>query len=218
MAPTVLILLVIVVFFVFRDMGDPQDRPAEPGPVSAAASGAPQVLAPNESYVETRVLASGDVVVRQWIRADAPLDRLRLALPEVQGTADLSATEVEVLADGAVVAGPATMTGGGDGATYTFAETADVQLSYVLAGAVERSDSAAGRALALATTLDVRYSPQTERETRIVHAPEVLSLACSASPEAPTAPCGQADGLDRWRVELTGPRVVDRVVAQITLG
>ena len=119
------------------------------------------------------------------------------------------------MADGALVDGPATITG--SGATYTFDETTDVQVRYVLTGAVVRSDSVGGRALALATRLDLRYSPPPEREIRVVIAAEVLSLACSASPDAAPVPCGQAESTDQWRVELTGPRVDDRVIAQVTL-
>lgn len=213
--PTALVALVIGGLFVFRLGGDPQDPPTR-GSVGADGFGAPPMLTADESYAESEVLMSGEVVVHQWIRSDEPLGLLRLALPEVPGAEGLSASEVEVLADDAVVAGPASITGAP--ATYTFDETTDVRVRYVLTGAVERSDSAAGRALAVATTLDVGYAPRTGRETRVVMAPEVLSLACSPSPEASAVPCGRANGTNEWRVELTGPRVVDRVLAQLTLG
>lgn len=210
----ILVALVVGGILVASVVGGPEDPAAESGSASAAPAAAPRVLAGDEAYVESRVLADGDVVVRQWIRADEPLQRLRLRLPEVPGVA-LSASEVEVVADGALVAGPATVTG--LVATYTFEETTNVQVSYRLSGAVERSDSAAGRALAVATTLDVRYVPRPARETRIVRATEVLALACSPSPEVLPEPCGQADETGQWRVDLAGPRVVDRVVAQLTL-
>ena len=206
-----LVLGGLAVAWVVDDARDPPAR--EPG--SAAGLDPPGMLVTDESYAETQVRTNGDVIVRHWIQADEPLRRLRLVLPQVPGAEELSAKGIEVVADGALVNGPATLTG--IGATYTFDKTTDVQVRYVLAGAVVRSDSAAGRALALATTLDLRYSPRPERGIRVVIAPEVLSLACSASPDAAPVPCGRAESIDQWRVELTGPRVDDRVMAQVTL-
>ena len=93
-----------------------------------------------------------------------------------------------------------------------------VEVTYRLSGAVERSDSADGRALALATTIDVRYPHRARSETRVVLAREVLALACTASADRPPVPCGQSSGADRWRVELDGREISSRVVAQLTLG
>ena len=206
-----LVLGGLAVAWVVDDARDPPAR--EPG--SAAGLDPPGMLVTDESYAETQVRTNGDVIVRHWIQADEPLRRLRLVLPEVPGAEELSAEGIEVVADGALVNGPATLTG--IGATYTFDKTTDVQVRYVLAGAVVRSDSVTGRALALATTLDLRYSPRPARGIRVVIAPEVLSLACSASRDATPVPCGQAESTDQWRVELTGPHVDDRVMAQVTL-
>jgi hypothetical protein len=91
-----------------------------------------------------------------------------------------------------------------------------VQLLYRLNGAVSLSDSTTGRALALATSLDVRYSPRPRSETRVVIAPAVLSLSCTASATGELVPCGIQEG-DQWKVELKGPRIRDRVVAQVDL-
>lgn len=196
-----------------------RDPPSGGGPVSVDTLGAPRALLPDESYVESRVLADGTVVVRQWIRSEQPLQRVRLALPKVAGAEALRADRVVVEARGVRAGGP-TRIGSGE-ATYTFPDTTELRIRYRLTGATEVSDSPAGRALARATTLDVTYSPQIARETRVVSAPEVLALACSTSPTAATlVPCGGADGGDgsRWQVDLAGPRVVDRVVAQLDLG
>ena len=70
----------------------------------------------------------------------------------------------------------------------------------------------------MVTSLAVRYVPRVERETRVVRASEVLVLACSPSTGEPPEPCGKPDGDGEWRVDLTGQRVDDRVVAQLTLG
>ena len=185
-------------------------------PESTAGAAPPRPLTTDESYVEAVVRPDGQVVVHQWIRSGEPLRRLRLALPTVPGAESLSAAGVEVVADGLPVAGPDRITD--RAATYFFPGTTNVQLTYRLLGAVERSDSAPGRALAIATTLDVGYSPRTERETRVVRAPEVLTLACSTTPDESPTPCGEHDGDGQWRVELAGPQVADRVIAQLTLG
>jgi hypothetical protein len=196
------------------------DRSAQ-GPAGVVDStGAPRTLtsdtlAPNEAYAESQVLEDGAIVVRQWIRAAEPIERLSLALPLVPGVVSMSASGVVVLAEGTAVEGPTTVTA--RGATYTFDATTDVQVSYRLIGAVEMSSSARGRALAAATTLDVLYSPRVDRETRVVRAPQVLSVACSPSPQVALVPCGEEDGAGQWRVELSGSRVLDRVAAQLSL-
>lgn len=190
-----------------------RDDPAEPGAGGSVAP--PRALARAESYVDTQVLPAGDLVVRQWIRAREPLTVLGLELPDVTGAEDLSADQVEVVADGVVAAGPDRVTAAG--ATYTFEESTSVLVTYRLEGAVQVSDSAAGRALAVVTALDTAYAPRVERETRVVHGPEVLSLACSRPDESPE-PCGRADGDDQWEVDLSADRVGDRVLAQLNLG
>lgn len=193
-------------------LDDAQDGTfAEPGGTS------PVARSPDTSYVESRVLPNGDIVVRQWIRAAEPIRLVRLTLPQVPGAEDASARQVAIVADGLAVTGQATISD--DVATYAFpATTAEVLLSYRLTGAVELSDSVPGRVLAVFTSLDVGYGSQVERETRVVRGPEMLSLACSPSPEVSPTPCGEAFGDDEWRVELTGLRVDDRVVAQLNLG
>ncbi len=191
-----------------------EDPDVEPGAQRPPGVGSASLEA-DESYVETRVLPSGELVVRQWIRPDQPVRRLRLALPEVPGAEVLSAHGVEVVADGEPVDGDDILTD--RAADYVFDATTDLQVRYRLDGAVEFSDSVTGRALALATSLHVAYAPLAERETRVVSAAEVLSLACARTAAEPPVPCGKASGDDRWSVELEDPRVTDRVMAQVNL-
>lgn len=193
-----------------------RDPPSGSGPVSVDTLGAPRALLPDESYVESRVLADGTVVVRQWIRSQQALQRVRLALPTVAGAEALRADRIVVEARGVRAGGPTRIAGGE--ATYTFADTTELRIRYRLTGATEVSESPAGRALAHATTLDVSYTPQIARETRVVRAPGVLALACGTTPAASLVPCGGADGSEQWQVDLAGPRVADRVVAQLDLG
>lgn len=194
--------------------GAPDDRRTGPAPEAAEGLGVAP-LPEDESYVETLVQPDGEIVVQQWIRAEEPLRRLSLALPAVPGGEELSAEGIEVVADGAVVVGPDQITS--RAATYVFPETTGVQVSYRLTNAIQRSNSAVGRALAVATSLDVTYEPRPDSETRVVNGPEVLSLACSPSSEVLFVPCGEAIADDQWRVELTGRRVTDRVVAALDL-
>lgn len=191
-----------------------RDDPATPG--AGGSADPPRALAPAEAYVDTQVLPAGDLVVRQWIRTREPLTALGLEVPVVPGAEDLSADHVEVVADGVVASGPDRVTAAG--ATYTFQETTTVMVTYRLAGATQVSDSVAGRALANVTALDTTYAPPVERETRVVHGPEVLSLACSRRPDGSPEPCGRDGGNGEWQVELSGDRVDDRVLAQLNLG
>jgi hypothetical protein len=202
---------IVGVVVVPRLLDDGPDRPA-----AADDAGAPAGLVADTSYVVSRVLPNGDVVVRQRIRTAEPIWLLRLTLPRVPGAGDMSARQVDLVADGDAVAGQATITDGT--ASYGFPPATEMLLSYRLTGAVRLSDSAPGRGLAMITTLDVQYSPRVERETRVVRAAEVLSLACSRSVEEAPVPCGEPDGDGRWQVELTGGRVVDRVMAQLNVG
>jgi hypothetical protein len=206
-----LVLAGVMGVLLFSPILDTDPERATPPPDGTS----PVALAPDTSYVVSRVLPGGDVVVRQWLRSGEPVDRLRLVLPQVPGVDGLSARDVDVVADGREAVGPASITA--DGATYEFRAATEMRVRYRLAGALALSDSAPGRALALATNLAVTYATPLEAETRVVSGPEVLNLACSRSVDEPLLPCGQADSYGRWRVDLVGKHVGDRVVAQLTL-
>ena len=89
-----------------------------------------------ESRAVTEVLPGGDLEVTHWIHAEDPIDELSLTLPELDG-AEVSATDVEVTADGRAASGPATVAP--NGATYTFA---DATGSRCATGCQVRSSSA----------------------------------------------------------------------------
>lgn len=164
-----------------------------------------------ESRAVTEVLPGGDLEVTHWIHAEDPIGELSLTLPEVDG-AEVSATDVEVTADGRAASGPATVAP--SGAAYTFADATRIQVRYRMSGAVELSSSADGRGLATTTSLDV--SATQARDVRVVRSQEVLSLACAAPEEQPL-PCGTSEGDDQWRVELTGTDAGNRVLAVVTV-
>ena len=64
--------------------------------------------------------------------------------------------------------------------SYPFAGSTDVFVSYRLEGAVERSGSVPGRALATVTAVDVDLNPPLVATTYAVSGGDVLDLACSA--------------------------------------
>jgi hypothetical protein len=164
-----------------------------------------------ESRAVSEVMPGGDVEVTHWIHAEDPIDELSLTLPETD-SAYVSATDVEVIADGRAGSGPATVARGG--ATYTFAQAERVLVRYRMSGAVELSSSAAGRGLVTTTSLDITAAQA--HDIRVVRSTEVLSLACAAPEEQPV-PCGDSVGDDLWRVELTGSDVGSRVLAVVTV-
>ncbi|WP_374456604.1 hypothetical protein [Nocardioides sp.] len=184
-------------------------------PAPEGAWVAPSGLAADEGYVETRVHADGTMEVRQWIRADEPLERLTLHVPRVTSAGQLAADRVEVLADGARIGGREEISY--FNATYDLGGATEVELRYRLVGALQRSDSAPGRALAVATALEARFSRAPAREVRVVKAPEVLSLACTPAADVSPVPCGTPDGAGEWHVDLAGRRVSERVVASLTI-
>jgi hypothetical protein len=202
---------VFALSFVLGPMDDPTGTGAGPETPQPA-----RPLTSDESYVDTRVLPSGDAVVRHWISAASPITSLVLALPDAPGVGDVWAERVEVVADGEVSPGPDRLDVGAT--TYTFDSTTDVLVRYRLRGAVRTGEQPPGRALAVATTLDTTYSPRTALETRVVRAPVVVSLACVRAPGWAPVPCGQADDTGRWRVEMTDPLGSERVIAQVGLG
>ena len=85
-------------------------------------------------------------------------------------------------------------------------------------GAVERSGSVPGRALATVTALDVDMIPPLVATTYAVSGGDVLALACAPDEpdDAVPAPCGAPAGRG-WRVERAGNDRNDVVIAQLDL-
>ncbi|MCP3421179.1 hypothetical protein [Nocardioides pinisoli] len=164
-----------------------------------------------ESRTVSEVLPGGDLEVTHWIHAESPLDTLSLSLPRLDGQ-EVSASDVEVTADGRPGSGPGAVEP--RGATYTFIDATRIQVRYRMSGAVQLSSSADGRGLATTTSLDVTATQP--RDVRVVRSQEVLSLACVQPGEQPV-PCGEPGGEDEWRVELDGTDPGDRVLAVVTV-
>ncbi len=197
-------------FLVLRE-GDaePPAAPARP-----AAVDSPRVP-PNSTYERTEVTDSGELRVTQVIRSDALLFNVGLSVPDLSeyGLA-ARAENVKVVVDDRVVPGPKAID---KFAEYPFVGAMNVEISYLLTGVVERSESSQGRALARVVALDVDYEPPPTTTIKVVEGSFVLSLACWGGRGDPVRPCG-APVDDGWGVRLTGDRIDQRVMAQLDIG
>ncbi len=182
-----------------------RDPPSAPAGVDPPEP--PRPLAAGEAYADTQVLPTGDLLVRHWIRTRSPIGSLVLTRPD--GADDLSAEDVEVVAGGSSADGPARVDAGP--ATYSFGAASDVVLTYRLLGAVEVSDSATGRGLVLATTLETAYEPR--RDARDAGGPGAGGAVAGLQPAVrtahpcpaagPTAPSSGGSTSTRWPPECS---------------
>jgi hypothetical protein len=177
----------------------------------------PVTLQPGTSYVRSRVLPSGDLVVTHWIRTRGPVDSVQVEAPPTQGLRPGAVTmsHLVLAADG--TADPAEASGT-HSATQTlrfpFAHT--IYLRYRLSGVVQ-STGPGRRALARLTALEVVVGGNAVRTTQVVVGAKVLSLACtSGPPDALPVPCGTQDAKS-WSVRLGPGRQPTRVMAQVEL-
>jgi hypothetical protein len=175
----------------------------------------PAEAPPSGTYVETRVTKKGDVQVRQWIRSASPLFGVLISIPPLPGgPGKLTATDVVVSADEAVLNQPDTVDARGNKVFFA-APPELVHVRYTLRGVVQESTSVPGRAFLRTTALNVAHSPQSG-PTRVTVLGDVLSLACVATPLAAPRPCGEPSK-GRWTVLLKGPARNNVVTAQINL-
>ena len=219
----VLVLVVVLLSLlaaVWRLLG--ADAPSDPEPSSAVTvPTTPAALAPDSSYVQTRVTPSGDLIVREWIRSSEDVVSLQLEAPmpvQAAGREPIRARQVRVVVDGRVAEGLDTI-GVGTG-FYTFAPARDLYLDYRLVGAVDMTGTVAGRGLARATSLVTTYAPRPVTSTRTVTGASLLAMACTppgARTAALTRPCGGPDGAD-WTVRLDDDDADDEVAAVFDLG
>jgi hypothetical protein len=195
----------------------PDDSPeaTTPGPeVSVPEEAPPAAVAEPGSYARSRILDDGEIRVSQWIRGASALSGVDLRLPAHPPRDGARATRVVVTAGGLRVPGSASI-----GATpqhYEFPEAAElVHVTYSLTGAVVRSPSVPGRALAEVTALtaDVAGGP-----SRVDLVGNVTSAACSTGSGAAPRPCGGPDAGRAWRVVLRGADRAATVQAQVDLG
>ena len=173
----------------------------------------PRAVPPNTSYVQTRVLSSGELRVTHWIESRTPVSELRLDQPRIAGLPSLHVSKVVVVGNGT----PAVRSSWNQREYYVIGAR-HLYVRYTLQGAVTRAPQPPGRALAVITNLEVDGVPVLTQTTHSVLGAHVLNLACSLpTPEALPAPCGVSAG-KAWRATLDGSEVDDRVMAQLDLG
>ncbi|ROR90389.1 hypothetical protein [Nocardioides aurantiacus] len=189
--------------------------PDQPTPASATTPlQVPAAVAPDSEYVRSQVLPSGDIRVDHWISTSRPITRVELGLPPGPGGGPVAARQVRVATDTGPWPGPTAVTAAPS--AYEFGAATEVQVSYVLSGAVTRSDRPSGRALARLTSLDLSYPGGQVPRTVVVEGGRLLSAACATDQTVTPRPCGQSEGR-AWRVRLEPAERTDLVMAQLDL-
>ncbi len=200
-----------------RDRSDARPTPQSPAePSQSTALSAPAQVLPDTTYTRLTVTSSGDLRVEQWIRSTTAVSSLTVATPQgpLLAPGAVRATDLQVVADGAVVGGPGEVVD--DSATYSFTSAQLIRLSYLLSGVLELSSTATGRALARVTSLDLSYEPGSLRSVISFRGAHLLSLACDADgDDDPPIPCG-VRGEDGWAVDVPDPQSY-QVMAQLDL-
>jgi hypothetical protein len=177
----------------------------------------PSALPADGEYVQSRVLASGDLEVDHWIRSTRAIFDLTLSLPTTirNGQSRAMARGVRVESDSGKQRGADAV--GTTPESYSMAGASMVHVSYVLNGAVVRSSSASDRVLAQVTSLDLTFTHDRVPKTVMLIGGRPLAAACAAQgPNAEPRPCGNADGKG-WRVMLDAAARHDRVMLQLDL-
>lgn len=195
--------------------------PHDEGSVVSYRSGyaAPVPVPVGTAYVRSTVVAPEALRVTHWVHTGSDVGRVRIRVPHMPGLAPgtVALSDLVIASDGQPV--PASrLPGTGPGRTYVVPAGRHIYVRYVLLGALERSSSPAGRALARFTALDVDTPEDSVARTRhTVVGARVLALACSADrPDALPHPCGSETN-GTWRVVLGSGHTHDRVTAQMDL-
>jgi len=212
-----------LVYFAWQDGGAPSGDRA---PDWSLLTDLPAELPRAGSYADSRILANGDIRVDHWVRTRTPMREIELVVPRGDGPGGAPrATDVRVaiqLIEGSIGSVYAEHEYGstvvGRSAVYPLTYPSRiVRLRYTLVGAVVRSPSAPGRALARFTSVGLVYMPADGPRMVRIRAPEVLNVACRApSPEAVPRPCGSPAGKS-WQVRLQGADRDEEVSAQVNL-
>ncbi len=186
---------------------------ARPGPFAP-----PTTVAVGSAYVVTEVLPGGRLRVTHWLHTSRPQETVRLGFPSSPGVTQgaMSVSHVVLAADDQRVYAPASFDGKAEIVPVPAAH--QIYVSYVLSGAIERSQDQPGRALARPAALDVTTAESATRSIYTIEGAKVLALACSPNrADALPRPCGTVnDG--SWAVDLRSPHADDSVMAQLDLG
>jgi hypothetical protein len=178
---------------------------------------APVRLVPDTSFVRSRVLTSGDVVVKHWIRTSHRVQAVNLQAPPVRGLKPqaLSVSDLVVASDGMLM--PVLSPVDPDGVmTFELPPTERIYVRYRLTGVVQSSGGPDTRALARLTALDVSTSTRLVHTTLNVVGAQVLALACTPKGRDVPTPCGTKRG-GRWSASLGPGQQDNQVMAQLNL-
>jgi hypothetical protein len=173
-------------------------------------------------YVVSNVTSDGDVAVETWVRASQPITQLKMTTTDP----DLLPGSVESLdlvvrtMDGTLLAHRDSV--GTNHQTIRLREPArDLYFSYTVDGALDDASSTVpGRRLARVLAMDVDYEGAASGLVRrlVTASGTVLNVAClrprSGFQAAPRA-CGKSFGDGDWLVDLRGPDIGDRLLAQV---
>jgi hypothetical protein len=220
-AVAVVVALVLVgVHALTRDDSTPHgsSTPRSRGTVPPTPSEAPS----KGMYVVSSINADGEVDVQTWVHAPQPISQLTMTTTDP----DLLPGSVESLdlvvrtMDGKVVARRDSI--GTNRQTVRLREpAADLYFSYTVDGAMDDASSTVpGRRLARVLGMDVDYEGVSSGLVRrlVTASGTVLNVAClrprSGFQAAPRA-CGKPFGDGDWMVDLRGPDVRDRLLAQV---
>jgi hypothetical protein len=178
---------------------------------------APVHLVRGSSFVRSRVLPSGDILVKHWIRTDRPVESMKLQVPRVPGLPRhaLSVSGLVLASNGTLTTASSPVNPVGV-TTFALPPTHQLYVSYLLSGVVQSSGGAGERALARITALDVTTASPVERTTLAVVGAKVLALACTPQGKDMPTPCGNDSG-GTWSAHLGQAEQGSQVMAQINL-
>lgn len=215
------VLVLVCAAVLLRPAGRPDTEPVRAVDAGAAAPARgefdpPVALAADSEYVETEVVdGSDDLLVTHWISTQAPMDGFRVRPPSGPGLDGLSVDveDLVVAADGV----PVRVDDLRLDVPQVLAAAHRLYVRYRLAGALERTGSVRGRALATVTSLGIDFDGQLLPRTQSFPDGRVMTLACLArAARAVPASCG-ADEDGTWRLESAGDEVPVTVIAQFDL-
>jgi hypothetical protein len=182
------------------------------------AYAAPVRLVPDSSFVRSRILRSGDVVVKHWIRSRRPVQGVHLTAPRVVrglGPRALSVSGLVVAGDGTRI--PVSYPVDPHGVTaYPLPPSKRLYVRYRLSGVVQSSLGPGHRALARITALDVSTSRPLVHTTLTVVGARVLALACTPPGQDVASPCGR-EMHGTWSTSLGPGQQGSQVMAQLDL-
>jgi hypothetical protein len=192
--------------------------PAEqPVAIQGHPYAAPVHLGRGSSFVRSKVLPSGDVVVKHWIRTGRPVDSVSLVVPQVTGLPRhaLSVSDLVLASNGTrtVASSPVHRVGA---TSFALPPTHRLYVRYRLSGVVESSGGSGERALARITALDVTTPSPVVRTTLAVVGAQVLALACTPAGQEMPSPCG-TDTHGTWSTRLGESEQGSQVMAQLNL-